>query len=267
MSVVALPKVVDVIPEKCVNCQACIKVCPVKYCNDASGDYVKVIPELCVGCGECLFACTHGARIPVDDFEAFMNDLKRGEKMVAIVAPGVAANFPNYLKLNGWLKSLGVEAFFDVSFGAELTIKSYVEHIKQNNPKTVIAQPCPALVTFIEIYHPELLEYLAPADSPMLHTIKMVKEFYPKYRNHKVAVISPCVAKKREFYETKLGDYNVTFASIYNYLKNNRINLESYPEVPFENPPAERAVEFSTPGGLMKTALRDVPNLEGHIRK
>ncbi len=267
MAVVQLPKVVDVIPEKCVNCQACIRVCPVKYCNDAYGDYVKIIPELCIGCGECLEACTHDARVPVDDFEQFMNDLKKGEQIVAVVAPGIAANFVNYLKLNGWLKSIGVKAFFDVSFGAELTIKSYVEHIKQNNPKTVIAQPCPAIVSFIEIYHPELLEYLAPADSPMLHTIKMIKEFYPQYRNHKIAIISPCVAKKREFYETKLGDYNVTFLSLYKYITANRINLESYPEVQFENPPAERAVEFSTPGGLMKTALRDVPELEGKIRK
>uniref|UniRef100_A0A7C4RYJ7 Chemotaxis protein n=1 Tax=Fervidobacterium pennivorans TaxID=93466 RepID=A0A7C4RYJ7_FERPE len=267
MAVVELPKVVDIISEKCVNCQACIRVCPVKYCNDASGDYVKIIPELCIGCGECLEACTHDARVPVDDFEQFMNDLRKGEQIVAIVAPGIAANFVNYLKLNGWLKSIGVKAFFDVSFGAELTIKSYVEHIKQNNPKTVIAQPCPAIVSFIEIYHPELLEYLAPADSPMLHTIKMIKEFYPQYRNHKIAIISPCVAKKREFYETKLGDYNVTFLSLYKYITANRINLESYPEVQFENPPAERAVEFSTPGGLMKTALRDVPELDGKIRK
>ena len=70
--------------------------------------------------------------------------------IVAVVAPAVASYFPNqYLKLNGWLKSLGVRAFFDVSFGAELTIKSYLHHIESNHPKTVIAQPCPAIVTYI----------------------------------------------------------------------------------------------------------------------
>jgi len=31
---------------------------------------------------------------------------------------------------NGWLKSIGVEAVFDVGFGAELTTKSYVEYLQ-----------------------------------------------------------------------------------------------------------------------------------------
>jgi iron only hydrogenase large subunit-like protein len=62
-----------------------------------------------------------------------------------------------------------VEDFFDVSFGAELTVKSCLEYMKAENPSTVIAQPCPAIVTYIELYQRELLPYLAPADSPMLH--------------------------------------------------------------------------------------------------
>ena len=49
------------------------------------------------------------------------------------MAPAIASNFPDtYLNINGWLRSLGVEAVFDVSFGAELTVKSYLEHIKAN---------------------------------------------------------------------------------------------------------------------------------------
>ena len=54
---------------------------------------------------------------------------------------------------------------FDVSFGAELTVKSYLEYIRARHPEMVISQPCPAIVTFVEIYMPELLPYLAPADS------------------------------------------------------------------------------------------------------
>lgn len=263
-----LPKIIEVDKDKCVNCHACIAVCPVKFCNDGSGDYVSVNPDMCVGCGRCLTACSHGARYGIDDFPAFLNAVRSGQFIVAVVAPGIAANFPHqYLRLNGWLKSLGVRACFDVSFGAELTIKSYLEHIIKNNPITVIAQPCPALVSFIEIYHPELLPYLAPADSPMLHTIKMVREFYPEYRGAKFAVISPCWAKKREFVETGVGDFNVTFVSIDAYLRANHISLSSFPEVDFDNPPAERAVLFSTPGGLMRTAMRWDPDVASITRK
>ncbi len=85
--------------------------------------------------------------------------------MEAIVAPAIAANFPDhYFQVNTWLRSIGVEAIFDVSFGAELTVKSYLEHVKQHNPELVIAQPCPAIVTYVQIYRPELIPYLAPAN-------------------------------------------------------------------------------------------------------
>ncbi len=262
-----LAKVVAVDKEKCKNCHKCINVCPVKFANNASGDYIEVNPDLCIGCGACLEVCDSGARYWIDDFELFMQDVKR-EKIVAIVAPAVAANFPgNYLRINGWLKSIGVKAVFDVSFGAELTVKSYVEHIKRDNPKMVIAQPCPAIVTYIQIYKPELIKYLAPAHSPMLHTICMIKEFYPQYKNHKIAVISPCLAKRREFDETGLGNYNVTMRSIEKYFKENNIKLTDFPEVDFDNPPAERAVLFSSPGGLMRTAERWVPDIRERTRK
>lgn len=263
-----LSKVIEVDADKCQNCHACISACPSKLCNDGSGDHVKINDDLCIGCGQCVDACTWGARTIIDDTDNFINDLAQGIPMVAVVAPAVAASFPTtYLNLNGWLKEQGVSASFDVSFGAELTIKSYLDHVKRNNPKTVIAQPCPAIVNYIELYKPELLPYLAPADSPMLHAIKMIKEFYPQYSNHKIAVISPCIAKKREFEETGYGDYNVTMAKLKEYFENNGISLENYAKVDYDNPQAERAVLFSTPGGLMETADRWAHGIRSKIRK
>ena len=265
-----LSKVIQIDKDKCVNCHACISACPVKFCNDGSGDYVTINENMCVGCGHCLDACTHEARNGVDDIDAFLSDVRSGVEMVAIVAPAAAANFPGkYLKLNTWLKSLGIKAVFDVSFGAELTVKSYLDHVNKNKPKTVIAQPCPAIVSFIELYQPELIEHLAPADSPMLHTVKMIKTFYKKYADANIAVISPCYAKKREFDETGLSDqtYNVTYKSIDNFMRVNGVNLSAFLETDFDNPPAERGVLFSSPGGLLATAERDMPGISSVTRK
>lgn len=120
-----LSKLIELNEEKCVNCHQCISVCPVKLCNNASDNHVAVEKDLCIGCGECLTACTHNARTIIDDTETAIAAIKRGEPIVAVVAPAIAAVFPDlYLNFNGWLKSIGVKAFFDVSFGAELTIKS-----------------------------------------------------------------------------------------------------------------------------------------------
>jgi hypothetical protein len=171
------------------------------------------------------------------------------------------------MNFNGWLLSLGIKAVFDVSFGAELTIKSYVEHMLSRRPKTVVAQPCPAIVTFCEIYRPDLLSYLSPCDSPMLHSIKMIKHFYPEWGRFRVAVMSPCYAKRREFDETGYGDYNVTFESLKRHIDGNGIRLSGFPKAHFTDEPAERAVLFSTPGGLMMTTERYIPGISHDTRK
>ena len=268
MGKAALTSVIQVDDKKCINCYACITGCPVKYCMDGSGEKLKVNPDLCVGCGNCIHVCSHKARSLIDDTPHFLSDRKRGDKCIAVVAPAVASVFPErFLNLNGWLQSLGIEAFFDVSFGAELTVMSYLDYIKTKNPRTVIAQPCPAIVNYIEIYNPKLIPYLAPADSPMLHTVKMIREYYPQYKDHKIVVISPCIAKRREFDETGLVDYNVTMIALRNYFEAQRINLSSFPQVEYTGPHAERAVGFSSPGGLLDTAERFVPGISRKARK
>jgi iron only hydrogenase large subunit-like protein len=237
-------------------------------CNDGSGDIIDHHPELCIGCGECISACTHRARIGIDDFELFIDDLKKGENIVAIMAPAIVASFEeDYLRVNGFLKSLGVTAMFDVSFGAELTIKSYLDYMKSANPSLVIAQPCSTLVAFIEMYRPELIPCLAPVDSPMIHTMKMIKRFYPQYKNHRIAAISPCYSKRREFDAVGIGDYNVTFRSIQRHLDESGKSVRAYPAVGYNNPPAERAAMFSSPGGLMRTLQRYDKEVIGYTRK
>jgi hypothetical protein len=206
--------------------------------------------------------------VGIDDTDDFFRDLSRGVPIVAIVAPAVVVSFPDkFLNLNGWLKSIGVQACFDVSLGAELTVKSYLDFLDKEKPKTIIAQPCPSIVTYIEIYKPELLPFLAPADSPMLHTAKMVRAFFPDFKDHKIAVISPCFAKKREFAATGYGDYNVTMKELNKHIIRQNIRLDTFPALDYDNPPAERASLFSTPGGLMRTVERWNPDAYKITRK
>jgi iron only hydrogenase large subunit-like protein len=263
-----LVHVIEVNEDHCVNCHMCISVCPVKFAINGLGDVVSINHNLCIGCGNCIEACTHDARLWKDDFKEFYDDLVQGDKIVCIVAPGIVSSFPGtYGSLMGFLSTQGVSAFFDVSFGAELTVKSYMDYAEKEQPSMIISQPCPAVVTYLQIYQPELLPYLAPVDSPMLHTIKMIREYYPSYHNYKIAVLSPCLAKKREFSETGFGDYNVTFKSLDKFIRDNNIDLDSYSPVDFENPAAERAVVFSSPGGLLETVARDNSEVIKQSRK
>jgi iron only hydrogenase large subunit-like protein len=197
MGKASLTPVIGIDYEKCINCYACIAACPVKYCMDGSGDVLTINNDMCIGCGNCISACTHHARKIIDDTARFFNALNGGEKIIAIAAPAVASVFSgNHLRLNGYLQSLGVKAVFDVSFGAELTVVSYLKYIAEKKPRMVIAQPCPAIVNYIEHYVPELLYRLAPVHSPAICTAVYMRKY--KDIPGPYAFLSPCVAKGGE---------------------------------------------------------------------
>ncbi len=269
-----LAEIISIDKEKCLNCHVCIAACPVSYCNDASNeeDGIHINSDLCIGCGNCIKACSHDARVIVDDTERFFNDLKAGVKIATIVAPAIDVQIPGKLKnFLGWLKEIGVYKNFDVSFGAEITTYEYLKALadeKTNLP--IIAQPCPVVVNFIEIYKPDLVKYLAPTGSPMMDMAAWVRSEYTD-ADLKIAAISPCIAKKREFDDPNTKDrvqYNVTIANIQKYIEENDINIDDYFSE-FDGPmEAERAVLYSQPGGLYETAKRFKPNLERHqVRK
>ncbi len=248
----------------CVNCHQCIAVCPVKVCSDGSGDVVKFDNHLCIGCGRCIEACirTHAgdleksARYPIDDAPQFLADLGKKD-IIALVAPSVQSNFELSALISA-LKHLGISAVFDVSLGAEITIAAYHKAIVTGRLKSpVITQPCPAIVTYIELHHPELIEYLAPIGSPVHNLAVYVRSLYP---GSSLAFISPCLAKRREFQNSKIVDYNITFQSLAHIFKNRNINLEHFPPGEFDNPVAAGiASNFCTPGGLKESYLYRYP--------
>jgi len=75
------------------------------------------------------------------------------------------------------------------------------------------------------------------------------------------------VAKSREFQETGLGDFNVTMRTLHDYFSMYKVDLADFPETEFDSPDPERAVLFSTPGGLMRTAEREIPGIREMTRK
>jgi uncharacterized coiled-coil DUF342 family protein len=95
----------------------------------------------------------------------------------------------------------------------------------------------------------------------------MIREYHPRYDACKIGVFSPCIAKRREFDETGHGDFNITFNALYEYLERQKVDLSLFKSEDYDNPPAERAVTFSTPGGLLITAERDSPGIGRVTRK
>ncbi len=239
---------------KCIGCNKCIFQCPVganKAIFEDGKNKIHVDNEHCIGCGECISICDHSARLYADDTEKFFDDLKMGVPISIVVAPAARTNFAHLNRLFGFLKSQGVNLIYDVSYGADICTWGYIKAIKENQLRTVIAQPCPVIVKYIELYKPTLLKYLSPVHSPALCTAIYLK----KYKNvtDKIAFLSPCIAKTYEFADENTHDnisYNVTYASLLNYLEVNHISLNTYAAANFDNIDGSWGFAFSRPGGL-----------------
>jgi len=247
----------------CQGCNKCIRHCPVNanvaYVNDQGKVKVKVVNERCINCGQCIVVCDHDARDYIDDTEKFFADLKSGQKICVITAPAVRANFENYKQLFAFFKSQGVSAVYDVSFGADITTWAYLKAIEQQKLSSIIAQPCPAIVAYIEKYKPNIINKLSPVHSPMMCTAIYLK----KYMNipEKIAFLSPCIAKKNEMENTdNFISYNVTYRKLNKYIQENGYDLSTFGEKDFDYIESSLGFLYSRPGGLRENVEAVVPD-------
>jgi|GEM_PF-953022 Signal transduction histidine kinase len=260
-----LIQIIGINEQNCTNCHQCIAVCPIKICSDGSGNVVKFNNNLCIGCGRCVEACLKShrgvieksARFIIDDAPQLADDLSHKE-IAALIAPSAHSNF-NLKKLITALRILGIQYVYDVSLGAEITVTCYHEAIQNRCVKTpLIASPCPAVVKYVELNHPGLIQHMAPVGSPAHNLAVYVKSLHPEAE---LAFFSPCAGKRREFQNQKLVKYNVVYPSLVKMLQEHAINVELLSEGEFDNVvQAGMAANFSTPGGLKESYLYHYPD-------
>ncbi|WP_297428326.1 [Fe-Fe] hydrogenase large subunit C-terminal domain-containing protein [Clostridium sp.] len=251
-------KVEDVIyleEEKCVGCNKCLSNCPVPGANIAylvnGNNKIKINSDKCINCGECIKVCDHDARNYRDDTERFFQDLHKGKKLSVIAAPSIIANFNEYKKIFGYLKKIGVNFIYDVSFGADISVWAYIRHLEKENQNTMISQTCISITNYIQKHHPKLTEKLAPVQSPMISTAIYMKKY--ANINDDIAFLSPCIAKIDEINDENTHGYvkyNVTLEKFSKYLKINNIDISKYDECDFDNIGGGLGFLFSRPGGL-----------------
>lgn len=188
--------------DKCIGCNKCISVCPVDGANVSDicdgKTAIKVASDKCIQCGKCIPACQRKAREYYDDTEAFFEALKSGRKISVLIDP---VFYFQYLEeasgVLGYLRSMGVDRIYDVGYGAEISTWCHATYIRQNkdNPfRAYIGNNCPAMLSYIKRYCPDLLPVMIPYQSPVACTVIMAQK-YEKDENE-LAYIGPCTAYK-----------------------------------------------------------------------
>jgi len=208
---------------------------------------VTVNSDRCIACGSCIETCRHEVRDYTDDMERFFSDLKNGEQISLFAAPANRINGEDGGRLLTWLRQLGVNKIYDVSLGADICTWAHIRLIQQKNPKSVITQPCPAIVNYILKHDNSLLKYLSPVHSPMLCTAVYMKKYCRI--NDSIAALSPCIAKANEFESTGYVKYNITLKKLFRYIRDNDIQLPDR-QTGFDHAESAFGRLYSMPGGL-----------------
>lgn len=249
--------IVSTIPERCKRCYCCVRECPARAIQIEKGQAV-VIGARCIGCGNCIKVCTQSAKQVDDGVEPVRQHLAapvRGEK-IALIAPSFPAAFPDVAprRLVGAIVATGFTKVVEVGFGADLVstkYRDYVEHAKG----PVITTPCPAIVEFIEKYHPELIPSLAPIVSPMIAAGRVVRERYGT--GSYVAFIGPCVAKKLEALDPEVEgviDAVLTFDELELLFERTGVDPAYETERDCDQPHGHLGQIYPVSGGLLKSA-------------
>lgn len=186
--------------KKCNLSYSCVRICPVNAIKvEAHQEYPDIMHNACIGCGHCLKVCGPGAISYQSSKEQTKDLLLSKSKVAAIVDPSISGEYSDitdYRKFVDMIRALGFEYVMEVSFGVDLVAKKYDDLFNDFKGKYYLMANCPAVVSFIEKYHPELLDNMAPIVSPMIATAKVVHKKYGD--DVKVVFIGPCVEAKDE---------------------------------------------------------------------
>ena len=250
------------IKELCRTCYTCVRECPARAIRIVGGQ-AEVIDERCVACGNCTKVCSQGAKVFTNTVDLVRKLIEKGGKVAAIVAPSFPAEFhdvTDHRNIVSMIRALGFSYVSEVSFGADLVAHRYYNLVSDTHVKNYISSDCPAIVTFIRFYHPDLTDNLIPIVSPMVAMTRVMRQKYGD--DLPVVFIGPCVAKKAENTEV---DVAITFLELREMLDAAGIKPENVVPSEFDPPLGGRGAIFPVTRGLLQTAGANDDAISGNI--
>jgi two-component system NtrC family sensor kinase len=244
------------VKDLCRVCYTCVRECPVKAIRIVDGQ-AEVVTERCIACGNCTIVCKQGAKVYQRSIDRVNQLLGKEQETIALVAPSYVAEFEEISDSSifaGMLKKLGFKRIYEVGMGADLVAEAYENLINDKQGKGYINSDCPAIVAYVEKYHPDLIDSLAPVVSPMVATARYIREIGKS--KAKLVFIGPCIAKKDESEEV---DEVLTFAELRSMFTARRIRKSNVEPFEFTPPLARSGAGFPVSRGLLQSM-----NLKGN---
>lgn len=218
----------------------------------------KIDFSKCIFCGKCFMSCPFGAVMERSQIVAVLLAMKRGEKLVAMVAPAADRQFPGTVEqlLAACIKA-GFSDVIEVALGAEKTTEhetaEFLERMEKDSKTFMTTSCCPAYVNLIGKHLPELIDNVSLTPSPMVYTHEIIRETNP---HAKTVFIGPCVAKRSEA-RRKGIDFVLSFEELGAILAGRKIDVLACEAHPIDRPAAATARNFARSCGVTEAVLAE----------
>lgn len=236
---------------KCVKCGKCKKACPydaiahkVRPCSAACGikaittddlGRAKIDNDKCVGCGQCMVSCPFAAIADKSQIFQLIQAIKKGDYMVAEVAPAIIGQFGDGITpaiIKGALLDIGFKEVHEVASGADVSAATeahnYVEEVVSGKLPFLLTSCCPSWAMLAKKQFPQLIDEVSQSLTPMVATARKIKQKTP---NARVVFIGPCAAKKLEASRMSVRsdvDFVITFEELSGIFDAKNIDFTKY---------------------------------------
>ncbi len=272
ISVVDGRSVID--QSRCVKCGRCVAACPYHAIVKTSVPCEEACPvqairkndrgvaeidfDRCIFCGKCFNACPFSAVMERSQLLDVLLAMKRGERLVAMVAPSADRQFPGTVEqLLGACAKAGFSDVMEVALGAEATTEhetaEFMERMERNPNAFMTTSCCPAWVNLVGKHLPDLVEHVSLSPSPMVFARDMALAKDP---GAKTVFVGPCVAKRCEA-RRKGVDYVLSFEELGALFAGRKVDVIGCEPWPVPRPAKATARNFARSCGVTEAVLAE----------